>query len=326
MSIVVLDGYTLNPGDNPWTPVAELGELIVHDRTPDEAIIERAAHASVILTNKTPLTAETLAALPNLRYISVLATGYDKVDVNAARKLGIPVSNVPRYGTNSVAQHVFALLLELCRRIARHDSSVKVGNWSANKDWCFWETTQVELTGKIMGIVGFGNMGRRVGEIAHAFGMDVVASTPRSASPPDYEPFRFVDLDELFRISDVVSLHCPLNEQTQGLVDASRIASMKRGAYLINTARGPLIDEKAAAEALNANHLGGLGVDVVSIEPIQAGNPLLGAKNCLITPHLAWASLTARQTLMQTTADNIRAFLKGTPLNVVNAEHIPTRS
>lgn len=319
MRIVVLDGYTLNPGDNPWDAVAALGELTVHDRTPREAIRDRAAGAHMVLTNKTPLDADTIAALPDLAYIGVLATGYDVVDIRAAAARSIPVCNVPGYGTEAVAQHVFAFLLELCRRIARHDASVKVGNWSANKDWCFWETTQIELTGKTMGIVGFGNMGKRVGQIANAFGMKVLAYSPNTRTMPGYEPFAYVSLDELFARSDVVTLHCPLTDATRGMVNRVRLASMKQGAILINTARGPLLDEAAVAAALNDNHLGGLGVDVVAVEPIRPDNPLLTAKNCLITPHLAWATLTARQTLMRVTADNIRAFLAGAPTNVVNA-------
>lgn len=318
MRIVVLDGYTLNPGDNPWDAVAALGDLAVHERTPPDAIAERAAGAQIVLTNKVPLDAATIESLPDLACIGVLATGYDVVDIRAAAARSIPVCNVPGYATEAVAQHVFALLLELCRRTSRHDASVKVGNWSANKDWCFWETTQVELTGKTMGIVGFGNMGKRVGEIAHAFGMKVLAFSPTTRTLPGYEPFAHVSLDELFARSDVVTLHCPLNDHTRRMVDKVRVASMKQGAFLINTSRGQLIDEFAVAEALNDNHLGGLGTDVVSVEPVRDDNPLLTARNCLITPHLAWATLTARQTLMRVTADNIRAFLAGSPVNVVN--------
>ncbi|MFI3271224.1 MAG: D-2-hydroxyacid dehydrogenase [Pseudomonadota bacterium] len=321
MQITILDGYTLNPGDNPWTQLEKLGNITVYDRTPLDAIIERAADADIIVTNKVPLTAATLKQLPKLRYIAVTATGFDQVDIKAAAELGIGVSNVPNYGTNSVVQHVFALLFVLCRAVQRHDASVKIGNWTGNKDWCFWETTQVELTDKVMGIVGYGNLGSHVAKIALAFGMKVVAYTPRPTKDHD-KSIQFVDLDTLFTTADVVSLHCPLNDSTRGLVNAERLATMKRGAYLLNTSRGPLLDEQAVADALNNNHLGGLGVDVVSVEPIQPENPLLNAKNCIITPHLAWASLTARQTLMRITGENVAAFLAGTPNNLVNAKYM----
>lgn len=321
MRIVVLDGYTLNPGDNPWTPLGNLGELIIYDRTPYELLLERAAGATVLVSNKMALNAETLKQLPDLRYIAVTATGYDQIDVHTAASMGIPVSNVPNYGTNSVVQHVFAMLFGFCRAVQRHDASVKIGNWTANKDWCFWETTQVELTGKTMGIVGYGNLGRGVAQIALAFGMKVMVSTPRPPKEP-LDNIDFVDMDTLFSQSDVISLHCPLNDSNIGFINAQRIATMKKGAYLINTARGPLIDEQAAAEALNSGHLGGLAVDVVSVEPIQPDNPLLSAKNCIITPHLAWASLTARETLMRITGENIAAYLAGTPQNIVNAPYL----
>ncbi|AAS95890.1 D-2-hydroxyacid dehydrogenase [Nitratidesulfovibrio vulgaris] len=325
MRIVALDGYTLNPGDISWAPIEELGELVVHPRTPSDKIIERAAGAHVVLTNKVPLDMSALQALPGLRFVSVLATGYDKVDVAAAGVLGIPVSNVPGYGTDSVAQHVFALLLELCRRTALHDHRIRAGAWTQSPDWCFWDSTQEELTGKTMGIVGFGNTGRRVGRIANALGMNVIAYAPRSRFDPDYRPFEHVGLDELFTSADVVSLHCPLTPETEGLVDARRLASMRPGSYLINTARGPLLDERAVAEALDSGRLAGAGLDVLSQEPPAADNPLLSAKNCLITPHLAWASRTARRTLMDSTAANIRSFIEGTPVNVVNAAHLRTK-
>lgn len=325
MRIVVLDGYTLNPGDISWAPIEELGEFVVHSRTPSDRIIERAAGADVVLTNKAPLDIQTLQALAGLRFISVLATGYDKVDVAAAGALGISVANVPGYGTDSVAQHLFALLFELCRRTALHDQRIRAGAWTQSPDWCFWDTTQEELTGKTLGIVGFGNTGQRVGLIANALGMNVVAYAPRSRFTPDYLPFRHVSLDELFATADVVSLHCPLTPETHGLVDATRIAAMRPGSYLINTARGPLLDERAVADALDNGHLAGAGLDVLSNEPPAPDNPLLSAKNCLITPHLAWASRTARRTLMESTAANIRSFLEGTPVNVVNTAHLRTK-
>lgn len=325
MHIVVLDGETLNPGDNPWTPVATHGDLAVHARTPDAAVIERAKDADILLTNKVGLDAATLGALPRLRYISVLATGYDKVDVEAAGALGIPVSNVPGYGTDSVAQHVFALLFELCRRTTLHDTRVREGVWASSPDWCFWETTQIELTDKTIGIVGFGNTGQRVGRIANALGMNVLAFSPRTRVNPPYAPFSHVGLDELFARSDVVSLHCPLTAETRNMVDAKRIATMRPGSYIINTARGQLLDEAAVTAALNAGQLAGAGLDVVSEEPIRPENPLLGARNCLITPHLAWASLSARATLMRMTAENIRGFIEGSAPNVVNARFLATR-
>jgi glycerate dehydrogenase len=270
MKIVVLDGYTLNPGDNPWDPLAALGELTVYDRTNPEDVLERSRGAEILITNKTRLNADTLAALPDLRCIGVIATGYDVVDIAAAGKRGIPVMNVVNYGTEAVAQHAFALLLELCRRTALHDAGIRSGRWAAGPDWCFWDTPQVELSGKVMGILGFGTIGRRVAELAHAFGMKVIAASVRksaaemsASSAPVSFPVEFVEMDELFRASDVLSLHCPLTEQTRAIVNAANIASMKDGAILLNLARGPLLDEAAVAEALASGKLGGLGADVV---------------------------------------------------------------
>jgi len=319
MRIIVLDGHTLNPGDNPWTPVEALGTLEVYPRTVPDDVIPRALGAQILLTNKTRLTAQHIEALPDLRFIGVLATGYDVVDIRAAAQRGIPVSNVPGYGTNAVAQHVFAMLLETYRRVTDHAASVRAGEWTANADWCYWNTTQLELTGKTMGLVGFGNISRRVAEIALAFGMRVMAYVPRPKPHPGYENFAFAGLEELFAASDVISLHCPLTEENRGFVNDRLIDVMKPDAVLINTARGPLIDEHAVARALNQGRLGGLCTDVTAVEPVPADNPLLAARNCLITPHLAWGTLTARQTLMQTTARNIAAFQAGTPQNVVNA-------
>ena len=270
MKIVVLDGYTLNPGDNPWDPLAALGELTVYDRTNPEDVLERSRGAEILITNKTRLNADTLAALPDLRCIGVIATGYDVVDIAAAGKRGIPVMNVVNYGTEAVAQHAFALLLELCRRTALHDAGIRSGRWAAGPDWCFWDTPQVELSGKVMGILGFGTIGRRVAELAHAFGMKVIAASVRksaaelsASSAPVSFPVEFVEMDELFRASDVLSLHYPLTEQTRAIVNAANIASMKDGAILLNLARGPLLDESAVAEALASGKLGGLGADVV---------------------------------------------------------------
>ncbi len=319
MQIVVLDGHTLNPGDNPWTDIEALAPLSVFPRTTADELLARAAGADILLTNKTKLPAEIIEALPQLAFVGVLATGYDVVDIRAAAQRGIPVSNVPGYGTNAVAQHVFAMLLELCRRVTPHAESVRAGQWTGNIDWCYWNTTQIELTGKTLGLVGFGNISRRVAEIALAFGMQVQAFVPRPKPDPGLPNFSFCDMDTLFATSDVISLHCPLTPENKGFINTERIRSMRQGAILINTARGPLIDESAVAEALHAGKLGGLCTDVTGTEPVPADNPLLSAPNCLITPHLAWATLTARRTLMSITAANIAAFLAGSPQNVVNA-------
>lgn len=318
MRIVVLDGYTLNPGDNPWDPVEALGELTVYDRTPPESIVERARGAEVILTNKTPLDATTLAALPGLKFISVLATGYNIVDVAAARRQGIAVSNVPEYGTASVAQHVFALLLALCHHPERHDQLVRAGQWRQSGDFCFWESPLAELAGKTMGIVGFGRIGRRVGELAHAFGMSVLAHDVNTGTSPDYQPFGWAAIETLFAQSDVVSLHCPQTEQNVGMVNRGLLSKMKPTAILINTSRGGLVNEGDLAEALNSGRIAKAAIDVLSREPVEESNPLLRAKNCLITPHIAWACLEARRRLMATTADNIRAYAEGRPVHVVN--------
>jgi len=318
MRIVVLDGYTLNPGDNPWDALAALGELVVYDRTPAHLIGERARGAEVVLTNKTLLDAAALAQMPDVRCICVLATGYNVVDVAAARERRIPVCNVPEYGTDSVAQHAFALLLELCHRTGQHDADVQAGEWTRTPDFCFWRSPPLELAGLTMGIVGFGRIGRRAGELAHAFGMKVAAHSGSRRAAPGYEPFRWLELDQLFACADVVSLHCPLTAQNAGLVNAERLARMKRSAFLINTARGGLVDEAALRAALEAGTIAGAGLDVISAEPMRPDHPLLGAPNCVITPHMAWGSLAARRRLTATTVENVRAFLAGQPVNVVN--------
>ena len=318
MQIIVLDGYALNPGDNPWDPVAALGELTVYDRTPSDQVVARAGGAEIVLTNKTLLDAPVLAALPALRFISILATGYNVVNLAAARQQGITVSNVPEYGTDSVAQHVMALLLALVNRAERHDRLVRQGQWQRCGDFCFWDAPLVELAGKRMGIVGFGRIGRRVGELAHALGMEVLACDARPGGPPGYRPFAWRSLEAVFAEADVVSLHCPLDEDNRGLVNRARIATMKRTALLINTARGGLVNERDLADALDAGRIAGAAVDVVSREPPAADNPLLGAKNCLITPHLAWATQEARRRLTAITAANVAAFLRGEPINMVN--------
>lgn len=318
MNIVILDGYTLNPGDNPWTAISALGEVAVFDRTPPDQTLERAEPADILLTNKTPLTAETLKQLSRLKFISVLATGFNVVDVLAARRMGIPVSNVPVYGTDSVAQFVFALLLELCHRVGLHTDSVRQGEWTGHTEWCYWKTPQIELAGRTMGLVGFGRIGRRVGALAHAFGMNVIACGRSRGADPDFAPFRWASLPEVFSQADVVSLHCPLTAENSGFVNQALLERMRPEAFFINTARGGLVNEADLAQALNAGRIAGAAVDVVSREPLLPTNPLLQAKNCLITPHQAWATLSARQRLMRTTADNIAAFIRGAPMNLVN--------
>lgn len=318
MNIVILDGYALNPGDNPWTPLENLGKLTVYDRTPAEAIIERACEADIVITNKAPLSAAAIQALPKLRYIGVTATGYNVVDIAAAAKRSIPVCNVVAYGVNSVAQHVMALLLELCRRTSLHDASVRAGDWANAHDWCYWKSPQIELTGKVMGVIGFGSIGRKVAELASAFGMSVLAYTRSPQFPPSYIPFSFVDQATLFAKADVISLHCPLTDNNEGMINSTTLACMKRGTFLLNTARGQLLDEKAVAAALHTGHLGGFGTDVLSQEPPLPDNVLLQAPNTLITPHISWASLDARRNIIKLTAENIRAWQEGKAINVVN--------
>lgn len=318
MKIVVLDGYTLNPGDNPWDEIESLGDVTVHDRTPPEQVVERAAGADILLTNKTPVPAEAIARLPDLKFVAVLATGYNIVDVQAARERGIPVSNVPIYGTDSVAQFVMAMLLNHCHRIAHHDQRVKDGAWSSNDDWCFWDYPLLELAGLTMGIVGFGRIGRRAGELAHAFGMNVIAYDVYRGDAPGYEPFAWKSIDEVFAEADVVTLHCPQTADNKEFVNRALLHTMKPGALFINAARGTLVNEQDLADALNDGALAAAAVDVVSAEPIDPANPLLSAKNIVLTPHMAWGALAARRRIMQTSADNIRAFLDGSPAHVVN--------
>ncbi|MBI5724256.1 MAG: D-2-hydroxyacid dehydrogenase [Planctomycetes bacterium] len=318
MKIVVLDGYTLNPGDNLWTEVEKLGQLTVYDRTSDSQIIQRAGDAEIVVVNKAKLPASVLQKLPKLKFVAVLATGYNVVDVAASRKLNVPVSNVPIYGTDSVAQFTFALLLEMCHNVGLHSRLVHEGQWAAQSDFCFWKTPLVELAGLKMGIVGFGRIGRRVGELAHAFGMDVLAYDAIGGKEPPYKPFAFRTLEQLFAEADAISMHCPQTADNAGMVNKKLLGLMKPAAYFINTARGGLVNEADLAAALNAGKLAGAAVDVVSEEPIKAANPLLSAKNCIITPHIAWATLAARRRLMRVTAENIAAFLKGSPINVVN--------
>ncbi|MCE5303956.1 MAG: D-2-hydroxyacid dehydrogenase [Planctomycetaceae bacterium] len=317
MNIVVLDGYTLNPGDLSWNTLRSLGPCTIHDRTQPAETIARAADAEIVLTNKTILSHDVIERLPKLRYVGVLATGYNVVDLAAARAKNILVTNVPDYATASVVQMVFAHLMNLTLRVADHGRGVAAGRWTRSPDFAYWDFPLVELSGQTLGVVGFGRIGRRVAEVARALDMNVIACTRRPPVEPPSD-IAFVELDELFRRSDVVSLHCPLTPETQRMVDRRRLTFMKPTAYLINTGRGPLVDEAALAEALNAGHLAGAGLDVLSTEPPEAGNPLLTAKNCCITPHIGWATLAARRRLMTVVVDNVRAFLAGTPQNVVN--------
>ncbi|MEY4352894.1 MAG: hypothetical protein RLZZ609_1135 [Cyanobacteriota bacterium] len=311
--LVVLDGHTNNPGDLSWAPLEALGDLTVHPRTPPELVAERIVDADVVLTNKTRLDGEGLAAAPRLRGIAVLATGHDVVDGIAARRLGVPVCNVPEYGTASVAQAVFALLLELTNHTGSLAAAVRQRRWSACPDFCFWDETLLELAGLTFGVVGQGRIGEAVARIARAFGMEVL-SHRHHPQPGD------VDLDTLLAQSDVVSLHCPLTPQTHGLINADRLARLRPGALLLNTARGALVEETALLEALQSGHLGGAGLDVLCMEPPAPDHPLLSAPRCVITPHVAWASLAARRRLIDATAANVAALLAGSPIHVVNLD------
>lgn len=312
MKIVVLDGYTENPGDLSWEPFEQLGELVVYDRTAPEDVVARLDGAEMVLTNKTVLTRELMAGAKDLKYVGVLATGYNVVDVAAARELGVTVCNIPAYSTDSVAQMVFALLLEICQRVGDHSRAVHAGRWTACKDFCFWDSPLIELAGKTMGIVGYGRIGKKVAEIARCFGMKVVAWT---RTPRDPE---CVSLDELLKVSDVISLHCPLFPETQNLINKDSIAKMKDGVILINTSRGPVINDADLAEALKSGKVYAAACDVASVEPIPADNPLLGLENMIFTPHIAWATHEARARLMDIAVDNAKAFLAGEPINVVS--------
>ena len=318
MKIVVLDGHALNPGDLNWEALRAIGELQVFDRTADDQIVARAHDAEIVLTTKTHLPAQILRQLKKTRYIGVLFTGYDVVDVKAARELQIAVTNIPTYGTASVAEFTFALLLELCHHVALHSEAARAGEWSRSTDFTFWKAPLVELAGKTIGIIGLGQIGRRVAEIAMAFEMRVVAADAVRGSVPDWPNFRWYEVDELLRQADVVSLHCPLLAQTQGIINARTLALMKPSAFLINASRGPLVIEQDLADALNNGRLAGAAVDVLSSEPPSPDNPLLRAKNCIVTPHIAWATKEARMRLLNTAVANVRAFLDGHPVNVVS--------
>ncbi len=317
MNITVLDGHTLNPGDNPWTEIEALGRLTIHDRTPAEEIVSRAEDADIILTNKCPLSAETLSRLPKLKFIAVLATGYNVVDTGYCAEKGIPVSNVPVYSTDAVAEFVFAMVLDFFKRPALHSTLVHEGAWESSQDFCFWENSRfTELAGKTLGVIGFGRIGQRVGELGAAFKMNILGHS-RSRSAETSFPFEWASVDEILQESDVISLHCPLTPETHGMIGEAAIAKMKPTAFLVNTARGQLIDEQALADALNSDRIAGAACDVVSAEPILPGNPLLRARNLTLTPHIAWAAIEARRRLMAVTAGNIRAFQEGTPINKV---------
>lgn len=318
MKIVILDGHALNPGDLSYDCIRQFGDVTIYDRTDTEAeAIARIGDSEIVLINKVPITETLLAACPSIRLICVQATGYNVVDCAACAKRGIPVTNVPTYGTAAVAQFTLALMLELCHRIELHNQDVHAGGWTNADCFCYWLTPQMELAGKTLGIIGFGSIGKAVGRLARAFGMNVIVYN-RSQSEDGRKIGTYVDLDTLFAQADFVSLHCPLFPETEKIINAASIAKMKDGAMLINTARGALVDEAALADALNSGKLRGAALDVVSQEPINGENPLLSCKNCIITPHIAWAPLESRQRLLDTVVENIRAFLNGKPQNVVN--------
>lgn len=318
MKIVVLDGYVLNPGDLSWEGLSALGDLTVYDRTSSDMVVERAKDAEIIFTNKTLLPAETISQLPKLRYIGVLATGYNVVDISAATAQGITVTNVPAYSTPSVAQMVFALLLELCSHVQLHSDAVHNGEWVNSKDFAFWKAPLIELSGKIMGIIGMGNIGLQIAGIASAMGMKVIAVSRSRSRQPNIDGFEWVDMPDLFQIADVISIHAPLTPETQGLICKANIDIMKPTAFIINTSRGPVVNEQDLADALNEGRIAGAGLDVLSVEPPKADNPLLTARNCIITPHIAWATHAARTRLMNTVVKNLEAFVEGAPVNVVS--------
>ena len=319
MRIVILDDDSLRMSEqSPWTALDGLGQWTAYGATPPESVAERASDADVLVINKVLLDAEILGRLPRLKCIAVTAAGTNVVDGAAARARGIPVCNTPAYGTDAVAQHAFALLLELCRRTALHDKSIRDGEWTRRGTFCYWLTPQVELTGKTLGVFGYGNLGRRVAELGHAFGMKVVACSHHPQPMPDFAPFAFVDKEELFSVADVISLHCPLTSETKGLVSARTLGMMKPGGIIINTCRGPVCSSADVAEALRSGHLAAFGADVLEQEPPAADDPLLSAPNTLLTPHLAWATNGARQNIIDITVENIRCFAAGNPQNVVN--------
>ncbi len=318
MKIIVLDGYTENPGDLSWGGFEALGTFSCYDRTPAAEAVARIGDAEIVITNKTPITRAVLEACPNMKYVGVLATGYNVVDVAAAKEHGVAVTNIPTYGTDSVAQFAFAMLLEICHHVQHHSDAVHEGRWEHNIDWCFWDYPLIELAGKTMGIIGYGRIGQATGRLAQAFGMKVLANDTYQNPALVNENCRYVDRDELFRESDVIALHCPLFPDTEGIINRDTIAKMRDGVIILNNSRGPLIVEQDLADALESGKVAAAAVDVVSTEPIRGDNPLLSAKNCLITPHISWAPKESRERLMNIAVDNLRAFLDGKPVNVVN--------
>jgi glycerate dehydrogenase len=318
MKIVVLDGYTLNPGDLTWSRLEKIGEVTVYDRTPAEKTLERIGDAEIVYTNKTVISKEILQKAKNLKFIGVLATGYNVVDVDAAKELGIIVTNIPTYGTAAVSQMAFALLLEVCHHVWDHSEAVRRGDWTNNADWCFWNYPLIELAGKTMGVIGYGRIGQATGKIAQAFGMNVLAYDEYQNKSLECETMKYVTLDELLEKSDVVTLHCPLFESTKGIINKNTIAKMKTNAILLNNSRGPLVVEQDLADALNSGRIFAAAVDVVSTEPIMMENPLVTAKNCIITPHISWAPKESRERLLNIAVDNLEAFVAGNPVNVVN--------
>lgn len=318
MKIVVLDGYTLNPGDLTWDGLEKLGDVTVYDRTPADQISERIKGAEAIFTNKTPLTKETLKEATGLKYIGVLATGYNVVDVDAAKELGIAVANIPTYGTTAVAQMATALMLEMCHHVGEHSDEVRKGEWTNNIDWCFWNHPLIELAGKNLGLIGFGRIGQNFAKIAEALGMNILAYDEYPNKELESDTTKYVALDELLAQSDVISLHCPLFPSTEGIVNKDSITKMKDGVMIINTSRGPLIVEQDLADALNAGKVAGAALDVLSVEPPSMDNPLVSAKNCIITPHIAWAPTASRSRLMDIAVDNLENFIAGKPQNIVN--------
>ena len=322
MKIVVTDGYTLNPGDNPWTEVETLGDFTVYERSSPDEVLQRCDGADILVVNKTVIDHDIISRLDGLKFITMAATGYDCVDIKYAGSRGIPVSNIPVYGTDTVAQYVFSAILHLAHNISDHAEAVRVGRWSTCSDWCFWDRPLMELKGATLGIVGFGRIGRRVGEIAHSFGMNILAYDLFTDNPPDYDRFAWSTIEALFQRSDIVTLHCPLTRDNQQFVNASLLSKMKPTAFLLNAARGGLVDEEALTSALVHGKIAGGVVDTVSAEPIRPDNPLLQAPNLFITPHLAWGTLAARKRLMAGVAENIASFLNGTPVNVVNEQFL----
>lgn len=318
MKIVVLDGYTLNPGDLSWDELKKLGDVTIYDRTPVDKVVERASGAEVLFTNKTPVGEDVINNLPGLKFIGVLATGYNIVNTEVAKAKGIIVANVPGYGTASVVQMTFALLLELCLHVQQHSEAVRDGKWARSADFCFWDFPLIELQGKTLGIIGFGSIGQKVGDVATAFGMNIIGNSRHWKGQSHRPNFRWAEVPELLAQSDVVSIHCPLFPETKGLINKESLQTMKSSAFLLNTSRGPIIVDEDLADALNNNVIAGAGIDVLSVEPPSHDNPLFTAKNCIITPHIAWATKEARSRLLDTTVDNLSAFINGNPVNVVN--------